>query len=63
MIRNDPELADWLWEQRDWSDWARSVALYYDKHGFMTEGQHEAAVRMRISAGENWKVRSLEDSE
>ena len=47
MIRNDPELADWLWEQRDWSPWAESVALYYAAHDFMTVAQHETAVRMR----------------
>lgn len=47
MIRNDPDLVDWLWEQREWSPWARSVALYYDAHGFITEAQHAAAVRMR----------------
>lgn len=46
-IRNDPELVDWLWAQRDWSSWAESVALYYDAHGFITEKQHEAAMKMR----------------
>ena len=49
-IRNDPELADWLWEQREWSPWARSVALYFDAHGFMTDGQHAIATKMRERA-------------
>ncbi len=52
MIRNDPDLADWLWEQRDWSPWAEGVALYYASHGFMTEGQHKAALKMRDAGGD-----------
>ncbi len=54
-IKNPPELVDWLWEQRAWSPWARSVALYYDSHGFITQGQYDAAVRMRakVEAEEN----------
>lgn len=55
-IRNDPDLADWLWEYSEEApeqrSWARSVALYYVSHGFMTEAQHAAAVRMRKTVEE-----------
>lgn len=56
-IRVDRELADWLWEQRSWSKWAESVALYFEAHGFMTDKQHEAAVRMREQVEETSDAR------
>ncbi len=56
-IRNDPDLADWLFayseEMPKQRSWARSVALYYASHGFMTEAQHAAAVKLQQAVEEN----------